>query len=128
MQTKTTECTASTYPSGEFIDITLDVEAALSGSGVRDGQVTVFSPRSTCPLVVNELETGLLKDILDAVGRAAGAGADRPVGLVGSSSVVLPAVDGRLRLGTWQRILLVELDGGGGDGAERSFTVQIVGE
>jgi thiamine phosphate synthase YjbQ (UPF0047 family) len=44
--------------------------------------------------------------------------------MIGSTSVVIPAVDGRLRLGTWQRVLLVELD----EPARRSFLVQVVGE
>jgi thiamine phosphate synthase YjbQ (UPF0047 family) len=43
---------------------------------------------------------------------------------IGSPSAVLPVVDGRVHLGMWQRLLLVELEGP----RERSLNVQIVGE
>jgi thiamine phosphate synthase YjbQ (UPF0047 family) len=44
--------------------------------------------------------------------------------MLGATSVVLPAVDGHLRLGTWQRVLLVELR----EPSQRSIVIQIVGE
>jgi thiamine phosphate synthase YjbQ (UPF0047 family) len=44
--------------------------------------------------------------------------------MLGSSSVVLPATDGRLRLGVWQRVLLVELEAP----QQRRIVVQVVGE
>ena len=51
------------------------------------------------------------------------SGAD-PKAMVGAPSVVLPFVDGKLRLGTWQRVLLLELEEPG----PRPVVVQIVGE
>ena len=107
----------------DFVDISDRVQEVLTSSGIVHGQVTVFSPSGGCPLIVNERESGLLADIQDAMDRLGGPPAHGR-GVIGSNSVVLPAVGGRLRLGTWQRILLVELE----RTADRSLVVQIVGE
>ena len=106
-----------------FIDITDDVQEAVSETGVSRGRATVFSPTDTCPIIVNERESGLLKDIRRAVDRVVMNG-ERPPTTIGSKSVVLPVVDGKLRLGTWQRLLLFEL----GDPTEHPVLVQVVGE
>ena len=124
MRTHQTECPTRTTAVSEFVDITEDVQGALDSSGIADGQVTVFCPETACAILVNERETGLLEDIKRAIGRLSSNGAGPRAGMVGASSVVLPAVDGRLRLGTWQRVLLCELEGAG----DRSVVVQIVGE
>jgi secondary thiamine-phosphate synthase enzyme len=108
----------------DFVDITDDVSAALARSGIRDGHVTIFSPDEACSLLVQERESGLLVDIEETIGRLATGAPEQRTTLVGSPSVVLPAVRGRLRLGMWQRVLLVEHDGAGA----RSVTVQVVGE
>src|SRR5687767_1313379 len=89
--------TKETY---DFVDITDDVQDAVAEAGIRTGRATVFSPTDTCPIVVNERETGLLKDIRRAVDRVVVDG-EKPT-TIGSKSVVLPVVEGRLRLGTWQ--------------------------
>jgi secondary thiamine-phosphate synthase enzyme len=86
--------------------------------------VTVFSPDTTCALLVNERESGLLEDIKRAIARLNPNGSDARAGMLGATSVVLPAVDGHLRLGTWQRVLLVELR----EPSQRSIVIQIVGE
>jgi thiamine phosphate synthase YjbQ (UPF0047 family) len=106
-----------------FVDITDDVQEAVGEAGISTGRATVFSPTDTCPIVVNERESGLLKDIRRAVDRVAENGNGPPTS-IGSKSVVLPVVEGRLRLGTWQRLLLFEL----GDPQEHPIVVQVVGE
>ncbi len=114
-------CTTETKDAPDFIDITDDLQDALDTSGVRAGQVTVFTPDDGCAILVNEFEAGLLKDLRRTVTRLTD---EWPRAVIGARSVVLPALDGRLRLGTWQRVLLVELDGP----AARSVVVQILGE
>ena len=106
----------------DFVDITADVESALAGCGIGAGHVFVSSPDG-CAVVVNESESGLLADLKEAFGRLGGdspAVRSRPV----ATSVALPAADGRLRLGVWQRVLLVELD----EPNERAVDIQIVGD
>jgi secondary thiamine-phosphate synthase enzyme len=93
-------------------------------SGIAEGQVTVFADSDSCVLVVNERESGLLDDIRKTMKRLEGRGAADGKTLLGSTSVVIPAVDGKLRLGVWQRLLLVELE----QPNNRRVIVQVVGE
>ena len=122
LRTHRSECSVSTPARDEFVDITADVSRTLARSGVDAGLVTISAPPG-CAIVVNEFESGLLADlkrtILDLQSRANGS---RPN--IGSASVVLPADDGKLLLGRWQRLLLVELE----NGTERSVGVQVVGD
>ena len=122
LHTHRSECQVGTQTPPGFVDITSDIARALARSGVAAGLVTVTAP-SGCSLIVNEFESGLLADLrrtfLDLGSRGNGT---RP--RVGAASVVLPAREGRLLLGRWQRVLLVELEAA----AERSVGVQVVGE
>lgn len=124
MQTFTAERSMRTTGSPEFIDVTDEIIEELSRSGIQDGMVTVFSQEESCSLIVNERESGLLSDIKSAFERLGIAQAKARKTMIGSTSVVLPAVDGKLRLGTWQRVLLVEF----GEPGPRSFLVQVVGD
>jgi secondary thiamine-phosphate synthase enzyme len=123
VRTHRTECTRATASAPDFIDITDEIQTALSDSGISDGQITVFSPHRACSLLLQERESGLLTDIEQTLARLDTSTAAHGT-LVGSSSVVLPAVAGRLHLGIWQRVLMVELD----EPRERSVVVQITGE
>ena len=123
MLNETFECHASTSAPPDFVDLTDEIVAALERSAIAHGRVTVFSPDERCAILVNERESGLLQDLKGALSRMSnGSGAGDA--LVGSSSVVLPVVEGELKLGTWQRVLLVEL----GQPSRRAVSVQIVGE
>lgn len=122
MQTHRSECTVATESSLEFIDVTDEVERALVNSEVSDGHVTVSVPDG-CAIVVNEYESGLISDLKRVIGEIKeSANGSEPQ--IGSPSVVLPAVEGRLRLGRWQRLLLVEL----GEPAHRRVNIQVVGD
>ncbi|MFN2526892.1 MAG: YjbQ family protein [Actinomycetota bacterium] len=92
--------------SGRFIDLTDKVTEALEESDVRSGRVTVFVTNDDTRLVVNEKESGLLGDMERLFDRL---GPDTSGALLGRASVTVPIEDGRLHLGTWQRILLVSL-------------------
>lgn len=122
MLNETVEFHASTSVPPDFVDLTDEIAAALERSAIAHGRVTVFSPDERCAILVNERESGLLQDLKSALSRMSN-GSSGDV-LVGSSSVVLPVVDGELKLGTWQRVLLVEL----GQPSRRAVSVQIVGE
>lgn len=124
VRTHQTECILDTAEGPDFVDITGDVQGALASSGILDGQVTVFSPHDGCSLLVQERESGLIVDIAQTLDRLGAARPRQRQTLVGSPSVVLPAVAGRLRLGMWQRVLLVEQ----GEARAPSVVVQIVGE
>lgn len=122
MTTFEARCQARTTEVPGFVDVTDDIADAVARSRVSNGRATVFTADESCSIVVNERETGLLTDLKRTIARLAPANGSHP--LVGSSSVVLPIVDNKLKLGTWQRVLLVELN----EPAERYIDVQVVGE
>jgi len=107
-----------TKSRAEIVDITHEVERLLEGSGVA----LVFTPHTTASIILNEAEDGLLLDILESLERIVpkanyrhnriddNAEAHIKASLLGCS-VLVPFENGKLRLGTWQRILFLEFDG-----------------
>lgn len=117
----------------EFSDITSEVEKVVKKSGVSEGAVNVFAAHTTAGIMLNENEEGLLKDFEDTLFKLVPEGsyahnkiddnarAHLCAMLLGSSKLV-PVSRGRLQLGTWQKIFLVELDGP----RSRSVVVQVI--
>jgi len=123
MLTHQTTCEASAPTMLGFVDVSDEIQAAISESGITDGRVTIMRPEPGCTLVVNEQETGLHADVQATLRRlelSNGSGAPP----VGSASLVLPVVAGRVHLGTWQRILMLELE----EPRARPLVIQVVGE
>ena len=132
-------------------DITDDVTEAVQDSEIEDGIACVYSTHTTCCVRVNEWESGLLEDFamllsrlvpsereqyyahddaeqqskaLGDEGREATNGQAHCMSLLpGSASESIPVRAGELCLGTWQRILLLELD----PKRERRWIVQVIG-
>ena len=121
LRTHSARCTAETSGAPDFVDITDSIEATLADSGIRNGQVTVFAPDDGCSILVNERESGLHEDLKAVLARLKDAW---PPSVIGSASIVVPAFEGRLGLGMWQRVLLVELQ----KAASRPILVQVMGE
>lgn len=119
MQTHEGTVREKTSSSPGFQDITASVRDVVSQCDVRNGRVTVLRTDPGFALAVNEWESGLLQDLASAIDRLNGDRAG-----VGSPSLVLPLVDGDLRLGTWQRIVLIELE----EPCDREIVVQVLGE
>lgn len=106
----------------DFVDITRQVQIAVTDAGVEDGVVTVFVPHTTAGITINEhADPDVAADIGAALDRMVPWSADYAHGegnaaahvkasLMGSSARVLVAA-GRIRLGTWQGIFLCEFDG-----------------
>ncbi len=118
----------------DVVDITADVEKALISSGIEEGYALVYSPHTTCGLMVNEKETGLLKDIDSTMRRLVPEGGDylhddftvRTENMhpdetknahahlrylmAGRVSEYIPVSEGALMLGEWQRVMFVEFD------------------
>lgn len=124
LNTFTTQCEVTTVGTPEFVDITEQVEKAVGESGISDGRVVLFASESGCALLLNEKESGLLSDLKGTIERLRPHTNGSGRSLVGSTSLTIPIVGGRVALGTWQRVLLVGLDEPG----SRSISVQIVGE
>ncbi|MEM3761642.1 MAG: secondary thiamine-phosphate synthase enzyme YjbQ [Archaeoglobaceae archaeon] len=103
----------------EIVDITEEVEKLLEGEGVA----LVFTPHTTASIILNEAEGRLLEDIVSTMDKIVprnsnyrhneidnNADAHLKASLLGNS-VIIPFRDGKLQLGTWQRVLFVEFDG-----------------
>jgi len=130
-------------------DITEEVQDAVKLSGVANGICCVYSPHTTCSVRVNEWESGFLEDFAVLLKRLVPRDhyyahddwdrrtenvcpEDMEVGnghshcmsmLLGPAGESIPVRDGELMLGTWQRILFLELD----RERDRRWLVQVVG-
>ena len=102
-------------------EITGQIAAWLESAQVRAGLLTVFVPHATAGLVVVELGAGSESDLMSSLDRliprddrwvhrhgSPGHGADHLVSLLAPPSLTIPVVGGRLTLGTWQSIALVD--------------------
>jgi secondary thiamine-phosphate synthase enzyme len=114
--------TLSTTRRTEFLDITREVQEALTRSGVKDGLVFVYVPHTTAGVTINEgADPSVVEDILGILNRLipingdyrhleGNSAAHIKASLTGSSLLV--AVErGKLVLGTWQAIFFCEFDG-----------------
>jgi secondary thiamine-phosphate synthase enzyme len=119
----------STDRRTQVVDVTDRVREAVPDG--HDGTCTVYVRHTTAGIVVNEAELRLLADVERFVSDLApddgwrhdeiDDNADSHLrALLLGASVILPVRNGRIDLGTWQSVLLVECDG------PRSRTVQVV--
>lgn len=134
-------CTFPVRTSGntDVQDLTPKIQAALAGSELTSGTVTIFVAGSTAGITTVEYEPGLVKDLQEAFERLAPVAQpyhhhdqwhdDNGHSHVRASllgpSLTVPFSDGRLLLGQWQQIVLVDFDT---RGRNREIIVQIMGE
>lgn len=120
----------------EIIDMTQDINDILTKSKIKDGLINVFAKHSTAGIVINENESGLVKDFQNALESLIPENnnylhdridnnADSHIRsfFIGSSETI-PVENGHLSLGTWQSIFFVELDGP----RNRKFVITVMGE
>lgn len=105
-----------------LVEVTAQVERAVSQSGIGEGICHIFVPHTTAGITINEnADPTVQSDILHALDKIVPWDADYDHGegnaaahiktsLVGSSQTVFVS-GGKLRLGTWQGIFLAEFDG-----------------
>ena len=120
----------------EIIDMTQDINDILTKSKIKNGLVNIFAMHSTAGIVINENESGLVKDFQNAVESLIPENndylhdridnnADSHIRsfFIGSSETI-PLENARLSLGTWQSVFFVELDGP----RNRKFVITVMGE
>jgi secondary thiamine-phosphate synthase enzyme len=114
----------STRGDSEILDLTAEVQALVGTHGLREGQALVFVPGSTAGVTTIEHEPGLLRDLPAAFERLApkslryahddtwhdGNGHSHVRASLLGPSLVVPFAEGRLLLGTWQQIVLIDFD------------------
>lgn len=121
----------------DIVDITERVEEAVTAAGVVEGTVVVFALHTTTGLTIIENEPGLLDDFREAWrglipremqyrhNRFDDNGHSHVRASMLGLSLAVPVSKGRLLLGTWQRIVLVEFDT---RPRIRQVVLQVVGE
>ncbi len=120
----------------EIIDMTHDINDILTKSKIKDGLINIFAKHSTAGIVINENESGLMKDFQNAIESLIPENnnylhdridnnADSHIRsfFIGSSETI-PVENGHLNLGTWQSIFFIELDGP----RNRKFVITVMGE
>ncbi len=131
--------TLNTRGNGDTIDLTPGVERAIVESNVANGTVTLFVVGSTAALTTIEYEDGAVNDLGRAIERMAPRdleyehhlrwGDDNGHSHVRAAllgpSLSVPFIGGRLMVGTWQQIILIDFDT---RPRQREIVAQIIGE
>ncbi len=128
-----------TIPDTDIHDLTAEVSRVVADSGIREGQVLVFTPGSTAAITTIEFESGALSDFKRLFEQLVPSGAEYEhnlrwhdgngyshvrAALLGPSLTV-PVAVGQLVLGTWQQIILCDFDN---RPRQRRVVVQVMGE
>jgi len=131
------ESSFSTQGDSDVIDITASVQRIVAAGPVADGLVTAFVRGSTAAITTMEFEPGGVADLRDLLDRLipvhgdyehnrlnhdTNSHAHQRASLIGASEQV-PMVAGRLALGTWQQLVLIDFDD---RPRERTVVVQVV--
>ncbi len=127
----------STRGDTDVIDITAEVQSVVSSGPIDDGLVTAFVRGSTAAITTMEFEPGGVADLRALLDRLIPVDGDyehnrlnhdtnshahQRASLIGASDQV-PVIGGRLALGTWQQLVLIDFDDRPRD---RTVVVQIV--
>jgi len=124
MKFHTEYLTFNTRKHREYIHITPQVESTVRKSGMKDGMVLVSAMHITAGVYVNDDEQGLIEDIDQWLEKLAPFRQDYKHHQTGEDNgdshlkailvhhqVILPFTNGKLILGTWQRVFYAEFDG-----------------
>ena len=124
MKATTKYLTFHTRQKREYVNITGEVEAVVSASGVAEGMVLVSAMHITAGVFVNDAESGLLADIDEWLEGLAPFREDYRHHRTGETNgdshlksilvhhqVILPITEAKLDLGPWQQVFCAEFDG-----------------
>jgi secondary thiamine-phosphate synthase enzyme len=148
MRARTTEITVTPEERYAFLDLTDDLRRAVKDAGITDGIAVAYCAHTTCALLINEWEDGALDDfrrhLVDLVPHEGAyyrhddfevrtqnlhdderrnGHAHVKAMLLSATSHAIPVAGGEPSLGTWQRLLLFELD----EPKDRVVTFQVLG-
>ncbi len=139
MSVITRTITVSSNGEDDMIDITRQIEEAIKATMLRDGIVAIFVSGSTAAVTTIEYEPGLKKDFPKMLARIApseikyehdntwhdGNGHSHVRASLIGPSLTVPFKNKGLMLGTWQQIVMLEMDTRPRD---RKIVLQIIGE
>jgi len=129
----------NTKGNPDLLNITKELQSLLESSKLRTGNLTVFVVGSTAAITAFEYEDGLIKDVKDLYEKLVPShrqyqhdetwgdanGFSHLRAALQGPSLTIPFEDGKLLLGTWQRVVLAEFDT---RPRQRRVVVQIIGE
>ncbi|MDQ4149578.1 MAG: secondary thiamine-phosphate synthase enzyme YjbQ [Actinomycetota bacterium] len=137
----------STRQEFDVVDVTEAVQNAIMHAGVEEGYALVYCPHTTCAVIINERESGLLADIRRTLerlvppldnylhddfdirtenmneGETKNAHSHLRQLIAGRTSEHIAVGEGSLLLGAWQRVMFIELD----RAREREVLIQVCG-
>ena len=132
---KAAELSIATGRRPGLFDLTAECERFVAGEG--DGVLNVFVPHATCGLAIMELGSGSEADLMATLARvlprddryahrhgSPGHGADHVVPAFAPPSINVPVIGGRLALGTWQSIALLDTNV---DNERRTVRLTLIG-
>jgi secondary thiamine-phosphate synthase enzyme len=134
---QTAELRFSTQGDADVVDITAEVQEVVDEFGATEGQALVFVRGSTAAISTMEFEPGGVHDLREMLERLipthgdyehnrlnhdTNSHAHQRASLIGPSEAV-PIIDGRLVLGTWQQLVLLDFDD---RPRERPVVVQVI--
>ncbi len=139
MEIETHSFNINTKGNNDIIDITDNVQSQLSSTGISEGNILVFVGGSTAGITTIEYEPGLLKDYPDFFEKIVpsnisyqhdntwhdGNGYAHIRAALQGASFTIPFTKGKLLLGTWQQIILIDFDN---RSRSRKIIVQITGK
>lgn len=139
MKIQTSKIRRSTKGFTDVHNINEDTKKCVEESGIKNGQATLFVVGATAALTTVEYEPGLVNDLKNFFEKIIpegeyyhheeawhdGNGFSHVRASLLKPSLTVPIVDGRLTLGTWQQIILVDFDNCARD---REIVLQIMGE
>lgn len=128
-----------TEGEGDMIDMTLQLSNIVKESKIKNGTVTIFVSGSTAAVTTIEYEPGLTHDFPAMLSRIVpkdieyehdntwhdGNGHSHVRSSLIGPSITIPIIHGKLTLGTWQQVVLLEMDT---KSRNRTVILQIMGE
>jgi secondary thiamine-phosphate synthase enzyme len=129
----------NTKGNEDFVNITNQLVKLCDSSGLENGIITVFISGSTAGITTSEYEPGLIRDLKEFYDKMAPTnvnyhhdetwgdanGFSHVRATLTGPSMVIPFEKGKLLLGTWQQVVLMEFDN---RPRQRDIVVQIMGE
>jgi secondary thiamine-phosphate synthase enzyme len=138
MPVHTSEVRLHTRGDADVIDLSAELRAAITDSGVAEGQASAFVRGSTAALTTMEFEPGGVHDLRALLDRLipregdyehnrlnhdTNSHAHQRASIVGASETI-PVLDGQPALGTWQQLVLIDFDDRPRD---RTIVFQVIG-
>jgi secondary thiamine-phosphate synthase enzyme len=139
MTFETHSINVKTRGNTDIIDITDEVQGKIDSTGFKEGSVLVFAGGSTAGITTIEYEPGLLKDYPEFFEKIVpsnrsyqhdntwhdGNGYAHIRAALQGASLTVPFLKGKMLLGTWQQIILVDFDN---RSRQRNIVIQITGK